>query len=208
MGIWIAVLASYLIGSIPTGYLISGWVAGIDIRQHGSGNVGATNVFRTIGKTWGSVALFVDIFKGFVVSYILGRLTYENGFFSSITPYQIVLGIAAVCGHTWPVWLCFKGGKGVATSCGVFLGIFPKAVLGALVVWLITAVLTRYVSLSSMSAAASVLVWILILYHDSKSLPFDIAISALVFVFIVYTHRSNIKRLLSGTENKIGSSRK
>lgn len=198
---------SYLLGSIPTGFLIGKWIAGIDIRKHGSGNVGATNVFRTVGKRWGIAALLFDIFKGFAASY--GCVFLLPAAPSQIEPltFQIFCGLFAIVGHTWPVWLKFKGGKGVATSCGVFLGILPKAILGSFFIWTLSAILTRYVSLSSIVAAFSFLLWLFVFYRDLPHFFTLLAVAIAIFFFILYTHRSNIKRLLQGQEHKIGEPR-
>ena len=197
MNIFALVFVAYLIGSIPTAYLIGKWIGKIDIRQHGSGNVGATNVFRVMGKKWGSIALLCDISKGFIVTYFLaGSLT---------TQAQLLLGLFAIIGHTWPVWLRFHGGKGVATSCGAFLGIFPKAVLLALLVWIIVAFITRYVSASSILSAFSFPFWLTLFYRTSDAFSLSLGVSIALLFFIIFTHRPNIARLLAGTESKIGS---
>ncbi len=194
------IFAGYFLGSIPTGYLIGKYAGKIDIRQHGSGNVGATNVFRVMGKGWGSIALALDISKGYVASFFLPAWFGVDH--QVIT--ALLTGAAAVGGHTWPIWLKFRGGKGVATSYGVFLGIFPKAVFCALVIWALVAMLTRYVSVASLAAA---LIFPIAVYHYYKSIPelfAALTVSSLLSAFIFFTHRSNIGRLRKGTENKIG----
>jgi len=200
-------IASYLLGSVPNAYLIGKLAGGIDIRRHGSGNVGATNVFRTLGKKWGSLAFALDVLKGFAASAILASY-FENlaGQHSiNFGLFQLLLGVAAIIGHVFPVWLKFKGGKGVATSCGVFLGILPLAVAASLLVWIAVAFISRYVSLASLAATSSFLLWVLIFYRLSDLFPVAITASILLLIFIFYTHRSNIRRLWAGTENKIGS---
>ncbi|PIQ87283.1 MAG: acyl-phosphate glycerol 3-phosphate acyltransferase [Candidatus Omnitrophica bacterium CG11_big_fil_rev_8_21_14_0_20_45_26] len=204
----LAGILSYLIGSIPNAFLIGKLVKHIDIREHGSGNVGATNVFRTVGKGWGSLALVLDMSKGLIVSAVIVPLAYRLSSHDSLIIWQLVFGLLAIGGHTWPIWLKFKGGKGVATSCGVFLGIFPLAVLLALLVWIATAVLTRFVSASSMVAAFSFQIFLFLFYRHVSEFRFIMIIAVLLFIFIVYTHRSNITRLIRGTENKIGKSKK
>lgn len=201
----LAIALAYLIGSIPTAYLIGKWVRQIDIREHGSGNVGATNVFRVMGKKWGTIALALDIGKGFAVTYLLAN--YFEECCSSI-PFRLLLGLFTIAGHTWPVWLRFKGGKGVATSCGAFLGIFPKAILCALLVWIVCAFITRYVSVSSIAAAGSFILWLYVFYSNLPSAIFNLSllISVSLFLFIVFTHRKNISRLQAGEEPKIGKS--
>ena len=203
----LAFVSSYLIGSTPTAYLIGKWTRGIDIRQHGSGNVGATNVFRTVGRGWGSVALIGDMGKGFLVTYFAAPYFFQlaNPSAFSLISFQLLLGLLAIAGHTWPVWLKFHGGKGVATSCGVFLGIYPKAVLLALAIWILVAFLSRYVSLSSIIAAFSFSIWLFVFYRNSSDFFLSLVISVVLFIFIVWTHRKNISRLFAGTESKIGS---
>lgn len=209
MNLIIALLLSYLIGSIPTGYLIGKWVAKIDIRKFGSGNVGATNIFRTIGKKWGSVALIIDILKGFAVSFLVAPFFHAtNEIKFSQTAFQLVMGFVSVAGHTWPIWLGFRGGKGVATSCGVLLGIYPKAVAASLIVWILVAFISKYVSLSSILAACSFPIWLFIIYSSTKNFRLSFVVSIGLCAFIIYTHRANIKRLLAGTENKIGGGSK
>lgn len=200
----LAYISAYLLGSIPNAYLIGKFVKGIDIRQHGSGNVGATNVFRTVGKTWGSIAFGLDVLKGFLASAVLANFFSESLSFQ-FGIFQLLLGITTILGHVFPVWLKFKGGKGVATSCGMFLGIFPTAVLASLAVWIVTAYLSRYVSLASLAATSSFLLWVVVFYRTSDLFPVALASSILLLGFIFYTHRTNIKRLREGTENKIGA---
>lgn len=198
-----AILFSYLIGSIPTAYLI-GKANGIDIRKHGSGNVGATNVFRTMGKRWGTFALILDITKGFVASFWLARHFYPEWNLSLVS-VQLLSGFAAIAGHTWPIWLRFKGGKGVATSCGVFLGIYPGAVFFSLLVWILVAYSFRYVSLASMAAALSFPFFLYFFYQNHESFKLSLGVSFALCFFIFYTHRKNIERLKAGTENRIGT---
>ena len=200
-----AIFLAYLIGSIPTAYLIGKWVKGIDIRQHGSGNVGATNVFRVVGKMWGTVALVCDMAKGLIVTFVLPNYFEEC---CDNIHLRLLLGLFAIIGHTFPVWLGFKGGKGVATSCGVFLGIYPKAVIAALLVWVVTAFVTKYVSVSSMFAAGSFLCWLWIFYQGSESFQLSLMVALFLFIFIVFTHRNNISKLKAGTESKIGGNKK
>jgi glycerol-3-phosphate acyltransferase PlsY len=194
-------LTSYLIGSIPFGYL-AGKLAGIDIRKHGSGNIGATNVLRVLGKKWGYGVFFADAFKGFfavrLALFIAGRIPETAGY----TEFYAILA-AAICvtGHSFPVWLRFKGGKGVATSAGALFGVVPIAAFAIFVVWIIIFETTRYVSLASILAASSlpfavgVLVWMK-RTEGMVLLYFSIGMTALV----VWRHRSNISRLLKGTE--------
>ena len=125
--IFIVCVLAYLIGSIPTAYILGKVIKGIDIRNYGSGNVGATNVFRVIGKKWGVLALFLDIIKGTIPVLLLFNLIVED--FSTVLYAQLLIGFFAVCGHNWTIFLKFKGGKGVATTAGVICAVFPKAFL-------------------------------------------------------------------------------
>lgn len=192
---------SYLIGSIPFGYL-AGRLAGIDIRKHGSGNIGATNVLRVLGKKWGYGVFFADAFKGFfavrLALFIASRVPETAGYTEF---YAILAAAICVAGHSFPVWLRFKGGKGVATSAGALFGVVPIAAFAIFIVWMIVFETTRYVSLASIMAASAlpiavaVLVWInttegMVLFY------FSLAMTLLV----VWRHRSNISRLLKGTE--------
>ncbi|MHC1762954.1 MAG: glycerol-3-phosphate 1-O-acyltransferase PlsY [Verrucomicrobiia bacterium] len=189
-------LISYLLGSIPTGYL-AGKLRGIDIRSVGSGNIGATNVFRALGRTAGTVVLALDILKGFCacrfVPAMFEAVPSEN--------LRIVAGIAAILGHNYTCWLRFKGGKGIATSAGVLLGWMPLCLLIVLAVWILVFATSRYVSLASVSAAVALpaVAW----FTDASGRMTVIA--ALVGALAVYKHRSNLRRLLDGTEHRFGS---
>lgn len=187
-------LLSYLIGSIPTGYLMGLMVKRIDIRTVGSKNIGATNVFRILGRRYGIMVLILDILKG-VIPIIAARIYFSHEF----QIVWILVGMAAVCGHTWTIFLRFKGGKGVATSLGVFLGLAPVPVLIVIPVFAVILYFTRYVSLGSIvsSLLLSPLVWIF-----TQSLP--LLISCIVMtVLIILRHIPNIKRLIKGEENKL-----
>lgn len=203
----IAGIVSYVLGSLPTAFLIGKLFCGIDIRKHGSGNVGATNVFRTIGKAWGTVVLLIDMVKGFLPTFLIAKLLFDPSSPIGMLGFQIALGLCAIVGHVWPVWLRFKGGKGVATSCGVFLGIYPLAVTGALVIWVGTALALRYVSLASLVAAVSFPVWLYACYRKTEGWEIGVAVSLALLVFIFYTHRANLERLARGTEHRMGEKR-
>jgi glycerol-3-phosphate acyltransferase PlsY len=198
--IWIIV--AYLIGSIPTAYLVAKRVQGIDIREHGSGNVGATNVFRTMGKKWGALVLVADILKGLAVVAILAPTA---GAFPEMSPTfrQLLFGAAAIAGHTWTPWLKLKGGKGIATSAGVLVGIFPLASLIVILIWTLCFVIWRYVSLASIVAAASFPVFLLILHRDMESFGAIFLISIALSALLIYNHRSNIERLKRGEELRV-----
>ena len=155
---------SYLVGSIPTAYCVGKIVRGVDIRQFGSGNVGATNAFRVIGKRWGIGVLIFDMLKGYIAAKVIPHfIIHEN-----ISHFLVALtcGIAAVAGHTWTIWLRFRGGKGAATSAGAALGLVPGAASAALFTWALVIVLSRYVSLATLAATASFPLWTLFLYRQ------------------------------------------
>jgi glycerol-3-phosphate acyltransferase PlsY len=194
-------VAAYLLGSIPAGYLVAR-AKGIDIRAVGSGNIGATNVFRMVGKTAGVFALIVDGLKGYVACTWLCDwvLTLLGGPTTNTELYRILAGITAVLGHNFTCWLKFKGGKGIATSAGVFFALAPLAAGIALVTWIVTAVLTRYVSIASIAAAVALptAVWL-----TKDSLFLGIVTTALGLLAI-FKHRDNVQRLLNGTEQRFG----
>jgi acyl phosphate:glycerol-3-phosphate acyltransferase len=184
---------SYLLGSIPTGYIV-GALAGVDIRKAGSGNVGATNVARVLGKTRGLLTLIVDVGKGFIPVFVAGRLGLSH------TAVALV-AILAFLGHLYPVFLKFQGGKGVATALGALLALAPVATVILMVVFALVAVSSRLVSLSSIVAAlaAPITLWSL-----SYS-PTVIATGIFFAVMILARHRDNIRRLFAGTEPRFGS---
>lgn len=193
------VIASYLIGSIPTAFIAGKLAKGIDIRQHGSGNVGASNVFRVIGKKWGSAVLLLDMIKGFIPSFFFPH------FFPEWSPKiaGLVFGLAAIAGHNWTVFLNFKGGKGVATSTGVFLGILPKAVLLAAGVWILTVLITNYIAAGSMLASFSLSFFIAVFYRGIPEYWFLLIASFALAWLVVYMHRGNIDRMRKGTEHPV-----
>lgn len=188
--------ASYLMGSIPFGVLISK-KEDITITEHGSRNIGATNVYRTVGKRAGLLTLFGDFVKGLLpvlIAFLLTKSVIITG----------IAGILAVFGHMFSLFLKFKGGKGVATSLGVFIGMMPYAALSSIAVWLILCYITRYVSLASVVASLSIP-----LFAGLFDAPkFYIIASALIAAFIVFKHKENLKRLLSGKESRFSWNRK
>lgn len=189
----LVVLAAYLIGSIPFGYLLARFWKGIDIRQHGSGNIGATNVWRTLGRGPGLVVLLLDLLKGVTAVLLakqLGDVDYP----------VLAAALAVMAGHSWPVWLGFKGGKIIATGAGAVLAIAPGPLLLGFSVWLVTLGLTRYVSLASILGAVSIPLWMFALNFNIKYVLFAV----LVAFFAVFKHIPNIKRIITGTEFKIG----
>lgn len=181
---------SYLIGSIPTAYIV-GKLNKIDIRQHGSGNVGATNVYRVLGKKWGSITFIFDFLKGFIPTYISLKF-FQN-------PYMIMLvGALSIIGHIFTLFLSFKGGKGVATSTGVFMVITPYTLILALMVFLIFTALTGYVSVGTLTATFAFLITSLLSSINTEYKLMIIMVSLAIFI----THIPNIKRLLKGEELK------
>lgn len=209
----VVVILSYLAGSIPSSIIVSKLVKGIDIREHGSGNAGGTNVFRVLGWKWGVLVILLDALKGALAVIIIARLYMDSFPFANITPFddftlvQIICGIAAVIGHIWTVFAGFRGGKGIATALGFLLTLITVDMLLALVVFTLTVTISRYISLGSILAAISVPLILIVRenifgvdipgYHTI--LPFVIA----VVLLVIYTHRKNIDRLIKGSESKI-----
>lgn len=191
--IWVsALLVAYLVGSIPFGYLI-GRLRGVDVRTVGSKNIGATNVYRTVGKKWGLLAFACDFLKGFVPAFL------ASSFVEPSSSLPVLVGLAAVIGHTLTVFMRFKGGKGVATAFGMMVALATYPALLAFAVFVVTVWLSHYISLGSILAAATlaVLVWVF------PVLPLMRVIAVFVAVFVICKHKSNIQRLLNGCENKI-----
>src|SRR5213596_2494078 len=195
------VLISYLLGSIPAGYL-AGRIAGIDIRHAGSGNIGATNVTRVLGKRYGYPVFVIDFLKGLIavrLSILFAKHIQSSGELAELT--GIIAAVACVVGHAFPIWLRFKGGKGVATSAGALFGLMPLTALVGALIWFITFKLTRYVSVASITAAIALPIVIFVLTrrgeaHREVLFYFSICLAALV----VLRHRSNLVRLVHGTE--------
>jgi len=196
----VAAIVAYFLGSFPTSYLVGLAVKGVDIRRHGSGNAGATNVARVVGTLPGLIVLFVDIAKGWAAAGPLVHWAHAAGLTLSPETAQAVFGLCAVCGHIWSPFLNFQGGKGVATSAGVLLGLSPALAGAAVAVWVAVAAATRYVSVSSVAAVTAVP---LIMALTARPLSW-VAVSALLCVLVVAKHRTNLVRLLHGEERKIG----
>jgi glycerol-3-phosphate acyltransferase PlsY len=194
------VVVAYLIGSIPTSIWVSKAIFGIDIRQFGSGNPGATNTFRVLGSNWGAFVMTVDISKGLIATslYVLMPFYLHNEL--ARTNFMILLGMTAVIGHIFPIWADFKGGKGVATILGMALAIQPIVALICILVFLFTLFTTRYVSLSSMLAGVVLMLLILFILKEKETYYRIFAI--IVALMVVLTHKKNIGRLLKGKENK------
>ncbi len=207
MAIAILLVLAYLIGSVPTAVWVSKWVYGIDIREHGSGNAGATNAFRILGTKAGCGVMFVDMLKGFIAV----QLALFSSFVLRSEPFvnlQIFLGLAAVVGHIFPIWADFRGGKGIATLFGMILSIQPIVAVSLVAVFVIMLILTRYVSLSSIVASIAFPLLILFIFNaHAQELSYRLFAIATAFL-VVLTHHKNIGRLLNGNENKVPLFRK
>ncbi len=195
------IVLAYLIGSVPTAVWISRSLFGIDIRDYGSGNAGATNTFRVLGSKWGTVVMVVDIAKGVLATSLYIFLPYLLKDELHRTNLMIGLGLAAVIGHIYPIWAGFKGGKGVATLFGMALAIQPLVAVCCIGVFLLVLYLTRFVSLSSILAGVSFMVFILFIFNEKETLYRIFAV--LVALMVVLTHQKNIGRILKGTESKV-----
>jgi glycerol-3-phosphate acyltransferase PlsY len=193
-GYILTAIAAYLLGSIPTGFLVAK-AKGIDIRTIGSGNIGATNVLRALGKPAGVFVLVVDALKGWLAVTLVALL------FRDWDAGRIIAGVAAILGHNYTCWLHFKGGKGIATSAGVLVALVPWALLAGLGVWIIVFILSRYVSLASICACAAIPIaaWL------NKESITRIIVTAALAALAIYKHKANIRRLLEGTENRFGA---
>jgi len=195
--------AAYLLGSIPFGLLLAKLLGGADVRRAGSGNIGATNVARVAGPVAGMLTLILDAGKGAAAVLLAGRLSNESA------TWMMIAAFAALVGHCFPVWLKFKGGKGVATAAGVFVMLCPPAFLGAVILFALIVLLWRYVSLGSISAAAAMPLLIYFLWAPHHAPPLVITFGTLAAaLLIVYKHRGNLRRLVEGTEPKFSLSKK
>ncbi len=202
----VTAVAAYLLGSIPTGYLVAR-AKGVDIRAAGSGNIGATNVLRVLGKPAGVLVLLADAAKGFLacwllpnlVPLVLGAPAGESA--AARSGLAMAGGVAAIVGHNYTCWLRFKGGKGVATSAGVFLALAPLAVAILLVTWLVIFGLSRYVSVASVAAAVLLPLAVWLTGGGGVLTAVAVALGALA----IYKHRSNLRRLRDGTEHRFGT---
>lgn len=197
------VLAGYLLGSIPFGYLLVRIAKGADIRTIGSGNIGATNVARSAGWGVGAATWILDTGKGFLSVWLTGHFSGGN------IRYMMYAGLAAILGHVFPVWLGFAGGKGVATALGVFIAICWPAAVSAFVLFLVVALFWRYISLASVSAAAALPALMYVLYAPGHAPPTAVSTGTLLAAAIVILkHRNNIERLLAGAEPRFEMGRK
>lgn len=212
------VILSYLVGSIPVSIIMTKIIKGVDVRDFGSGNAGGTNASRVLGKKYGMLIILLDALKGVIAVVLISRLYFGSFPFPNTTPFddftlvQIIAGVAAIIGHIWTIFAGFKGGKGIATGLGVLVSIVTIDLLVAFGIFLAVMFISKYISLASIIAAISVPLTMIVRenifgveiqsYHTI--LPFVIGIALLV----IYTHRSNVERLLSGSENKISLSKK
>jgi glycerol-3-phosphate acyltransferase PlsY len=199
----VVVLIAYLLGSIPTGFLVAK-ARGVDIRTVGSGNIGATNVFRILGKTAGVFVLLADAAKGWLAVFVMAKLI-GGWLYPAAGPltrdwFAICAGVAAILGHNYTCWLYFKGGKGIATSAGVLVALVPWPLVIILSIWIVVFALSRYVSLASISASFALpfAAWVV---GESTAITL---VTAALAVLAIYKHKANIQRLIKGTESRIG----
>lgn len=205
--LWIilGILISYLIGSIPTAYIFARLSKGIDIRKFGSGNIGATNAFRVLGKTTGIAVLFLDIFKGFISVVFLGNFLALRTICLSEDSLRLILGLFCISGHNWTLFLGFKGGKGIATTFGVLCGLAIKlagfkVILGWVsLTWLVVFIMFKIVSLASVISGISLPIYMM-LFNQSKFMFF---FSIIISIFIILRHKSNLKRVFQGKEPRL-----
>ncbi len=195
------IILAYLIGSIPTAVWISKRFFDIDIREYGSGNAGATNTFRVLGKRWGTLVMICDMLKGVIATSLYILLPYYLNNEWDRTNLMIGLGLTAVLGHIFPIWANFKGGKGVATLFGMAVAIQPLVAICCIAVFLFVLYLTRFVSLSSMLASVAFMVFILFIFNQKETSYRIFAV--IVALMVVLTHQKNIVRILKGTESKV-----
>jgi glycerol-3-phosphate acyltransferase PlsY len=195
------IILAYLIGSIPTAVWTSRYFFGIDIREYGSGNAGATNTYRVLGPKWGTFVMIVDMLKAMLAVKLAFFLPHDDHGEFYLINMQLGLGLAAVLGHIFPVWAEFRGGKGVATLFGMVLGIQPNVALCCVGVFAVVLFLTRYVSLSSILASIALPVFILVIYNEPEPLYRIFAIT--VALLVLLTHQKNIGRILKGNENRL-----
>ncbi|WP_300278262.1 glycerol-3-phosphate 1-O-acyltransferase PlsY [Peptacetobacter sp.] len=197
LGYIVIAIIAYLLGNISTSYIIAKRVAGIDIRTKGSGNAGSTNVLRTLGKKAGVMTFLGDVLKGMIavlIAYIIAKLVNID-----IITAKYIAVVFVVAGHNWPVFLGFRGGKGVATSLGAMLAVNPIAALSCLGVFIVIVLITKYISLGSVLGIACSPIF-MYLMKKNEGIP----VTIFLVISVIYTHRENIKRILNGTERKLG----
>lgn len=187
----LTLIASYFLGAIPTAYILAKKLFGINIMEHGSGNVGTTNVFRVLGWKVGIPVFVIDMLKGFIAAAL--------GYLAGGAVVAVFASFIAVIGHTFSVFIKFKGGKGVATGAGTLLFLCPKVFICVIIMWFIVSFVSGYISLGSIVAALSAIIFVIAFHYEIPVCLF-VAIAA---IYVVYKHNSNIKRLLNGTENKM-----
>jgi len=195
LGFFIGMILAYLLGSIPSGVIVGKKIKGIDIRKHGSKNSGATNALRVLGAKLGLLVLLSDILKGAIPVIVSQYLLKVEGI------YLVIIGIMAIIGHILSIFLKFKGGKGVATSLGVFIVLSPKSMIIIILLFIAIVLSTRYVSLGSITCAFVYPILTFVIYGNAKIEV--VLLGILVAVYIIYKHKTNIKRLMNGQENKI-----
>ena len=201
----VGIILAYLLGAVPFGYIVAKYWGKIDIRKEGSGNIGATNALRTMGKKVGLSVLILDLLKGVIAAAVLGKLFYQSNANINQITYIYILGLVVICGHIWPIFLLFRGGKGVSTTVGVLIGLmfydvkFGLILLIAFSIWLLVVYISKCVSLGSLSAAVFLPVGLIIFIRSVPALIFGIMTASIV----IYSHRQNIHRLLTQTEKKI-----
>ncbi|GAB3892168.1 glycerol-3-phosphate 1-O-acyltransferase PlsY [Spirosoma agri] len=201
--ICITTLVAYLLGSIPTAVWYGQGFFGIDIRQHGSGNAGATNTFRVLGKRAGTIVMLVDVLKGYTAAIMSILLWYLDVItHNEIMTFEIVFGLVAVFGHLYPVFADFRGGKGVASLLGMVLAIHPEMALVCIGIFLLVVIASQYVSLGSILAALAFPVLLLLRVFGEKENPLLIVFGFVMFLMVVITHQKNIGRLMRGQENR------
>ncbi|GAB3247033.1 glycerol-3-phosphate 1-O-acyltransferase PlsY [Larkinella harenae] len=196
-------LLAYLLGSIPTAVWYGEGFFGLDVRKYGSGNAGATNTFRVLGKRAGTVVMLIDVLKGYTATILSSLLWYFDVIGThEILTFKLVFGLVAVIGHCFPIWADFKGGKGVASLLGMVLAIHPEVAAVCIGIFLVVVIASQYVSLGSMMAALAFPVLLLLQAFGQKEHPLLIVFGVVVFLFVVLTHQKNITRLLNGEENR------
>ena len=194
MKIALIIISCYLLGSIPFGYIVGKLFKKVDIREFGSGNIGTSNAFRTLGPLLASLVLIGDIGKGIFSIYLVQYLNIDNLLILAIA------GLAVICGHDWSLFLGFKGGKGIATTFGVVFALNPIISILAVIVWVVVMIITRYASLSSILAVISIMIFTILFKQ-----PYEyIVLGAIIIILSIFKHKENIKRLKSGKERKIG----
>lgn len=200
---WTAIVAAYLLGAVPFGLVLAKWIKGVDLREFGSGNIGAANAVRAMGRGWGMLAFALDFLKGWAPVFFCYLAVRDEP--SLLPMLQVLVGTAAVLGHCFSIYLGFRGGKGVATGCGAIVAIDPRIFLAGGIVWVVTKLTTRYVGLASimMGLTFPVATWFLV-GESERELLIGACLLALL---ILIRHRSNIQRMLAGTEPRAGEER-